>query len=53
MRRVGLNRVLFASDRHAPNNAPPAQTWKAWLEKLPFTEAEFRDIADNVIKYRD
>lgn len=52
MRRVGMNRILFASDRHAPNNAPPAETWKAWREKLPLTEAEFRDIADNVVKYR-
>ena len=53
MRRVGLDRILFASDRHAPNNAPPAESWKAWIEKLPFTEAEFRDIADNVVQYRD
>ena len=53
MRRVGLDRILFGSDRHAPNNSPPAASWKAWLDKLPFTEAEFRDIADNVVQYRD
>jgi uncharacterized protein len=52
MRRVGMNRILFASDRHSPNNSPPAETWKAWREKLPLTEAEFRDIADNVVNYR-
>jgi predicted TIM-barrel fold metal-dependent hydrolase len=52
MRRVGLNRILFASDRHSPNNFPPAETWKAWMEKLPLTEAEFRDIADNIVRYR-
>lgn len=52
MRRVGMNRILFSSDRHAPNNAPPAETWKAWREKLPLTEAEFRDIADNIVQYR-
>ena len=52
MRRVGLNRILFASDRHSPNNSPPAETWKAWREKLPLTEAEFRDIADNLLQYR-
>jgi uncharacterized protein len=52
MRRVGMNRILFASDRHSPNNAPPAETWKAWRAKLPLTEAEFRDIADNVVQYR-
>src|SRR5918993_1090459 len=35
MRRVGMDRILFASDRHAPNNAPPAESWKAWREKKP------------------
>lgn len=53
MRRVGLDRILFASDRHAPQNAPPAASWQAWLDKLPFTEAEFRNIADNVVQYRN
>lgn len=53
MRRVGLDRILFGSDRHAPNNSPPAEAWKAWLDKLPFTEAEFRNIADNVVQYRN
>ena len=52
MRRVGMDRILFGSDRHAPNNAPPAESWKAWREKLPLTEAEFRDIADNIVQYR-
>lgn len=53
MRRVGLDRILFASDRHAPNNQPPAVAWKTWLESLPLSEDEFRDIADNVVVFRD
>jgi predicted TIM-barrel fold metal-dependent hydrolase len=52
MRRVGLDRILFASDRAAPNNAPPAAAWKIWRDKLPLSEDEFRDIADNVVAYR-
>lgn len=52
MRRVGMNRILFASDRHSPRNAPPAEAWNIWRAKLPITEAEFRDIADNVVQYR-
>jgi uncharacterized protein len=52
MRSVGMDRILFASDRHSPSNAPPEETWRAWRDKLPLTDAEFRDIADNVVRYR-
>jgi predicted TIM-barrel fold metal-dependent hydrolase len=52
MRQIGLDRILFGSDRHAPNNAPPADAWKAWRKNFPFTDAEFRSIADNVVEYR-
>ncbi|HEX9932470.1 MAG TPA: amidohydrolase family protein [Allosphingosinicella sp.] len=51
MRQVGLTRILWASDRHAPNNQAPADAWKTFLERLPLTEAEFRDIADNEVRY--
>ncbi|MBW3634716.1 MAG: amidohydrolase family protein [Chloroflexi bacterium] len=54
MRRVGFDRILFASDRAAPNNSPPGVAWnKIWREKLPLSESEFRDIADNVVVFRD
>ena len=52
MRRVGLDRILFCSDRHAPNNLPPAGAWKVWRDNLRLSESEFRDIADNVVEYR-
>ena len=45
IRKIGLNRILYASD------APPPQAWKAFREKVPLTEAEFRQIARNVAPY--
>lgn len=45
IRRIGLARILYASD------APPTEAWKAFREKVPLTEAEFRQIANNVAPY--
>ena len=45
IRKIGLKRILYASD------APPAEAWKAFREKLPLTENEFRVIANNVAPY--
>ena len=44
IRRIGLSRILYASD------APPAEAWQAF-RKLPLTEEEFRIIAGNVAPY--
>lgn len=45
IRRIGLKRILYASD------APPPEAWQAFRQKVPLTEAEFRQIADNVAPY--
>ena len=45
IRQIGIGRILYGSD------APPAEAWKAFREKLPLTEAEFRTIASNVAPY--
>ena len=45
IRKIGLKRILYASD------APPPEAWKAFREKVPLTEAEFRQIASNVAPY--
>jgi predicted TIM-barrel fold metal-dependent hydrolase len=45
IRKIGLKRILYASD------APPPEAWKAFREKVPLTEAEFRQIAANVAPY--
>ncbi len=45
IRRIGLSRILYASD------APPAEAWQALVRDVPLTEAELRTIADNVAPY--
>jgi uncharacterized protein len=45
IRKIGLKRILYASD------APPPQAWKMFREKVPLTEAEFREIARNIAPY--
>lgn len=49
LRQLGLERVLFGSDRSAHNDAPkPA--WAAF-RRLPLTDEELAAIADNVAPY--
>lgn len=45
IRKIGLGRILYASD------APPAEAWEAFREKLTLTEKEVREIANNVAPY--
>lgn len=45
IRQIGLKRILYASD------APPGEAWEAFRKKLPLTDAEFREIANNVAPY--
>ena len=45
IRKIGLERILYASD------APPPEAWKAFRQKVPLTEAEFRQIAANLAPY--
>lgn len=50
MRKVGLKRFLFSSDRAGTNGPPPDVAWKAFLQ-LPLTENEFKTIAANVMPW--
>ena len=45
IRQIGTARILYGSD------ATPAEAVEALQTTLPLTEAEFRDIADNVAPY--
>jgi predicted TIM-barrel fold metal-dependent hydrolase len=50
MRKVGLKRFLFSSDRAGTNGPPPDVAWKSFLQ-LPLTEDEFKTIAGNVMPW--
>jgi predicted TIM-barrel fold metal-dependent hydrolase len=49
LRRIGLERVLFGSDRGGPLH-DPGDEWKTFAS-LPLTAAEFRQVARNVAPY--
>ncbi|MGH6952043.1 MAG: amidohydrolase family protein [Vitreimonas sp.] len=46
LRTLGLNRVLFGSDRSGALNEPPGEAWAAF-RTLQLTEAEFAIVAGN------
>jgi predicted TIM-barrel fold metal-dependent hydrolase len=50
MRKVGLKRFLFGSDRSGTNNPPPGEAWKRFLQ-FPLNEDEFKTIAANVMPW--
>jgi predicted TIM-barrel fold metal-dependent hydrolase len=50
VRQLGLDRVLYGSDG-GPNASGAPKARLADYERLPFTDAEFRAIADNVAPY--
>jgi predicted TIM-barrel fold metal-dependent hydrolase len=50
MRKVGLKRFLFGSDRAGTNGPPPGVARKSFLQ-LPLTEDEFKTIAANVMPW--
>jgi hypothetical protein len=50
MRKVGLKRFLFGSDRAGTNGPPPDVARKSFLQ-LPLTEDEFKTIAANVMPW--
>jgi uncharacterized protein len=47
MRQLGLDRVLFGSDRMAGVENPPIQDQWMWIRHLPLTGAELRTLASN------
>jgi predicted TIM-barrel fold metal-dependent hydrolase len=51
MRRIGVGRILYASDGPEFNGVPPAEAWKAFRAKMPLTAAELTSITGNVAPY--
>lgn len=51
IRQIGLDRVLYGSDATTAGGAPVAQRWAQLRHRLPLTDAELQDIADNVAPY--
>jgi predicted TIM-barrel fold metal-dependent hydrolase len=50
IRQIGVERVLFGSDAALSPLTYPSAGWDAF-RRLPLTEAEFREIAENVAPY--
>lgn len=46
LKKIGLGRIYYGTDADL-GNAPPRTWWKAF-SKLPLTDAELQDIADNL-----
>lgn len=51
IRKIGLDRVLYGSDATTAGGARVAQRWAELRHRLSLTDAEVRDIADNVAPY--
>lgn len=51
MRRIGLQRILYATDGPEFAGATPVEGWKAVQERMPLTAEELRAIAGNVAPY--
>jgi predicted TIM-barrel fold metal-dependent hydrolase len=51
IRQIGVERVLYGSDMLTPDSPPPVIAWTRMRRKLPLTDQEFADIADNVAPY--
>lgn len=49
LRQLGMQRILFGSDRSSSND-PPRDAWAAF-RRLPLTDDEFRTVAKNVAPY--
>lgn len=51
IRQIGLDRILYGSDATTAGGARVAQRWAELRHRLPLTDAELQDIADNVAPY--
>jgi predicted TIM-barrel fold metal-dependent hydrolase len=51
MRKVGMGRILYGSDMPLNWNPAPREWWRQTVLTLPLTDAELRDIADNLPPY--
>ncbi|HEY8592904.1 MAG TPA: amidohydrolase family protein [Sphingomicrobium sp.] len=52
LRQAGFGRILYGSDTPIVGQRPmPLQQWATFKRRMPLTDAELRDIADNVAPY--
>lgn len=53
MRQIGLDRIFYGSDGAFSGHPDPKASWEAFRKNIPFTDAEFAQIAGNVAPYLD
>ncbi|HYC62931.1 MAG TPA: amidohydrolase family protein [Thermoanaerobaculia bacterium] len=51
MRRIGIKRMLYASDGPQFGGVPPAEAWQRFRARVPLTDHELGAIAGNVAPY--
>jgi uncharacterized protein len=51
MRQIGLDRIYYGSDAAYDGHPDPKTSWQAFRKGIPFTDAEFAQIAANVAPY--
>lgn len=51
MRQIGLDRIYYGSDAAYDGHPDPKASWEAFRKNIPFTNAEFAQIATNVAPY--
>lgn len=51
MRRIGMQRILYASDGPEFGGVAPAEAWQRFRARVPLTDDEFQTIAGNVAPY--
>jgi predicted TIM-barrel fold metal-dependent hydrolase len=51
MRKIGLDRILYGSDMPLAWNPTPREWWRRTILRLPLTDDEVRNIADNMPPY--
>jgi len=51
IRQIGVGRILYGSDGPFFENEPPAEAWDTFRRELPFTDDEFKTIANDVAPY--
>lgn len=51
MRKIGLDRILYGSDMPLAWNPSPRDWWRRTILRLPLTDDEVRNIADNLPPY--
>lgn len=51
MREIGMDRIYYGSDGPQFGGRPPAEMWSDFMARMPLTNEEFFQIANNVAPY--